>query len=1019
MKSVDRGFVAGILLLCLIAAALTSGCGGGQQEQQPPISVSLSLTSITVQAGTTTQITAVVANDPANKGVNWTVTCSAAPCGSVSPTSTASGSPTTYTAPGAAPANTLTVTVKATSAADGSQFASATITVPGAASGALTVSVNPTSATVAPGATMQFTATVTNDPANAGVTWFVYCSIAQAGEQAPASCGTLSATATASGTATTYTAPSVGDLNVALRVTSVTNGNVTATANIRVHGIAILISPGSTTIEVGAVGQFIATVINDSSDQGVSWSLLYEQNGTLGPCPSASACGTVSPTTTASGAATTYAAPTTPPAGNQEITIVATSVANNAASAQAFIAIPGIAVSVAPSSATVEAGATARFTATVSNDPANKGVTWAVSCSTAPCGSVSPTTTASGVATTYSAPASAPSSDLAVSVTAASVTNSVASGSAAVTVPAITVSVTPVSALMPLDSNQQFTATVNNDPKNSGVSWTLTQDGTACSQACGTVAPANTASGSPTTYSAPTKLPANTAVTTVATSATDTTKSANSAVTITSGTVQIVPYSMDFGGVLEGQSSSPQITTLTNTGSTSLGVSSIAISGTNAGDYSQSNTCNASLGAGSSCTISVTFKPSGLGTRTADVSIVDSSTDSPQEVSLTGLGRTEHVEDTAAVRSALAGAGPIVVPAPAGPHIVGTRIIHLIDPMRLDPYLANGAKRELAIRLWYPAEMREECKTANYTSAAVWEYFAQLVNVKAFQVTTNSCLDAPISEGPHPVVVFTPGYTATLTDYTFLMEDLASRGYIVASVAHTYETTAIELSDGSLVKSILGSHLVGTWHGDEPTLSFVTHVRLQDLESVVNELNRLNSQAGGPFDSRLDMSRLAIAGHSVGGVTAFLAAKLDSRFKTVVMLDAAMPRAVVATTKLPVLLLAAGRDHWDDSERLLWNSLEGPRLAVSLTGCEHVAFSDWIWLAKDAVRTGPMGPEKTMSAVRDYVAAFLDANLRGEPASPLLNGPSSDYPDATVISDGELVFLSNTGANAALALAAK
>jgi hypothetical protein len=43
----------------------------------------------------------------------------------------------------------------------------------------------------------------------------------------------------------------------------------------------------------------------------------------------------------------------------------------------------------------------------------------------------------------------------------------------------------------------------------------------------------------------------------------------------------------------------------------------------------------------------------------------------------------------------------------------------------------------------------------------------------------------------------------------------------------------------------------------------------------------------------------------------------------------------------------------------------GPRLAVSLQGTEHVALSDWIWLAKDAVQTGPMGPQKTMSAVRD------------------------------------------------------
>ena len=53
------------------------------------------------------------------------------------------------------------------------------------------------------------------------------------------------------------------------------------------------------------------------------------------------------------------------------------------------------------------------------------------------------------------------------------------------------------------------------------------------------------------------------------------------------------------------------------------------------------------------------------------------------------------------------------------------------------------------------------------------------------EVRTNSCLDGPISEGRQPVVVFVRVYTGTFTD-TFLFEDLASRGYVVAAVDHTY-----------------------------------------------------------------------------------------------------------------------------------------------------------------------------------------------------------------------------------------
>jgi len=46
-------------------------------------------------------------------------------------------------------------------------------------------------------------------------------------------------------------------------------------------------------------------------------------------------------------------------------------------------------------------------------------------------------------------------------------------------------------------------------------------------------------------------------------------------------------------------------------------------------------------------------------------------------------------------------------------------------------------------------------------------------------------------------------------------------------------------------------------------------------------------------------------------------------------------------------------------------------------------------------------PEKTIAAVREYIAAFLDTYLRGEPMDPLLTGPSSYYPDADVITGEE------------------
>lgn len=114
-------------------AASSYGCGGGSASEPPPppppaISVSMSQAAATVQAGATAQFTATVTNDAASKGVAWSVTCSVSSCGTVSPTSTASGAATAYTAPTSAASSHLKVMLTATSVADSTRTASASIT---------------------------------------------------------------------------------------------------------------------------------------------------------------------------------------------------------------------------------------------------------------------------------------------------------------------------------------------------------------------------------------------------------------------------------------------------------------------------------------------------------------------------------------------------------------------------------------------------------------------------------------------------------------------------------------------------------------------------------------------------------------------------------------------------------------------------------------------------------------------------------------------------------------------------
>ncbi len=103
--------------------------------------------------------------------------------------------------------------------------------------------------------------------------------------------------------------------------------------------------------------------------------------------------------------------------------------------------------------------------------------------------------------------------------------------------------------------------------------------------------------------------------------------------------VTLSSTTLAFGNQADGSTSAPKTVTLTNNTSAALAISSVAITGTNAGEFAvSSNTCGSSVGGHSSCKISVTFAPVTTGAKTAALTITDSANNSPQLVNLTGTG---------------------------------------------------------------------------------------------------------------------------------------------------------------------------------------------------------------------------------------------------------------------------------------------------------------------------------------------------------------------------------------------
>jgi hypothetical protein len=372
-----------VAVVTLLALALLSGCagtvspgaGGGTTPPPGAISVTMSLPAATVQVGTTQMFSAMVANDSGNKGVSWALSatgCSGATCGTVSPATSASGAAVTYTAPATVP-NPATVTLTATSVADGTKSAATTITLSTTpATLAVTLSLSTASVTVS--GTQAFSATVTGDSASKGVTW----SVSGAGCSG-ATCGTVSPATSASGVAVTYTAPAAvpTPAAVTLKATSVADTTKTAAATITVLAaaapVAVTLSLSTASVAVNGTQAFTATVANDSANKGVNWTVT-------GTGCSGATCGTVSPATSTSGSAVTYAAPGAVP-NPATVTLRATSVTDGTKSATATITITAasggvVAVTLTPKRGGIVTGQSLSFTAAVANDTGNQGVTW-------------------------------------------------------------------------------------------------------------------------------------------------------------------------------------------------------------------------------------------------------------------------------------------------------------------------------------------------------------------------------------------------------------------------------------------------------------------------------------------------------------------------------------------------------------------------------------------------------------------------------------------------------------------
>lgn len=247
---------------------------------------------------------------------------------------------------------------------------------------------------------------------------------------------------------------------------------------------------------------------------------------------------------------------------------------------------------------------------------------------------------------------------------------------------------------------------------------------------------------------------------------------------------------------------------------------------------------------------------------------------------------------------------PGALPSPTGQFRVGRVTLHLTDRSRQERVPPGGGVRELMVDVWYPAERLDGPAAAYVASAAfstprsteaMRSYLGGLFEfVKAGRVGTHAVQGAAFARaaGPSPVLLFSHGGGEARETYAVQLLELASHGYAVAAITHTFDSVLAVFPDGRSAPMV-----PDRWPA--PATSAIPRLppseeasadRLawwaRDVQFVLDELAHLNGlPLSAPFAGHLDLARAGAFGHSAGGQAAAHACQVEPRLRACVNQD--------------------------------------------------------------------------------------------------------------------------------------
>ncbi len=298
------------------------------------------------------------------------------------------------------------------------------------------------------------------------------------------------------------------------------------------------------------------------------------------------------------------------------------------------------------------------------------------------------------------------------------------------------------------------------------------------------------------------------------------------------------------------------------------------------------------------------------------------------------------------------------IEVPSGSYYVGSQIYEWTDEDRMETYgvEAGDKARKIKVQVWYPTKTIEgferlpwipEGRIVSRNLARIF-YFPPFMLDQSEEVLSNSYLNAPVflQDSLYPIVVLSHGWSGFRSLHTDLGELLASHGYIVFGIDHTYGAPVVIFEDGSQV-AIDGEALPR--RNDPDFLSFAEKFVNTYGSDISFVLDVLTEADGNHMDEMirkvLDTSRIGLLGHSTGGGAGVKVASMDSRVQGIIGLDPWVESFSEITLKkrmkCPYLFLQSeewiGQKNDENLYNILSNNPQGE--LYQIMGTTHVDFT--------------------------------------------------------------------------------